>query len=527
MKIQHYLGNPNLKRAGQKIGFTKEQVEEYIRCRDDKIYFAEKYMKIVHIDKGLINIPLYEYQKKLLKVLDENRFVICLQSRQSGKTTTITVDILHYILFNSHKTVAILANKGATAREILSRIQLAYENLPLWLQQGVLEWNKGSFELENGTRIITAGTSGDSIRGQSISYLLVDEAAFLDIWDEFYASTYPTISSGQSSRIVLVSTANGTNHYWKMFTEAQSGKNNYYPVEVSWRDVPGRDEKWRKETISNTSYEAFLQEHENQFLGSSNTLVPTGALKSMQALDPIYTTGTFRAYENPKEDHQYVITVDTARGKGLDYSAFSVIDVTDYPFRQVATYYDNKISPLMYPAVVAAIGTKYNDAYLLVETNDIGDQIVNMLNYEIEYENVISIAEDGGRHSSLGVRTTKKVKSIGCSVLRDLIESGKLIIPDKDTIFELSGFVQKGKSYEADTGYHDDLVMTLVLFSWLTTQVYFDNIREGFTITKDLFGKDIRDLEDELAPFGFIMDGTEDEFTVEQIGGETTVWTHV
>jgi len=529
MTIQSYLGNPNLKRAGQKITFTKEQVEEYIKCRDDKIYFAEKYMKIVHVDRGLINISLYKYQKKMLKALSKNRFLIALQSRQSGKTTTITVDMLHYIIFNPYKTCAILANKGATAREILSRIQLAYENLPIWLQQGVLEWNKGSIELENGSRILTSGTSADNIRGQSISYLLVDECAFLasNMWEDFYSSVYPTISSGKETRIVLVSTANGLNHYHKLWSDAVAGRNSYYPFEVTWRDVPGRDEKWKEETIANTSLELFLQEHENQFWGASNTLISSSALLKMVQKEPVYVNknGNFRSYEEPKENHIYCVVVDTSRGKGLDNSAFSVIDVTEYPFKQVATFYDSLISPLVFPTTINEVANKYNEAYVLVETNDIGEQVANILNYDLEYENLISINDGKQKKYSLGIRTTKSVKAVGCSTLRDLIENDKLIIWDKNTVKELSGFVQKGSSYEADTGQNDDLVMTLVLFSWLTTRPFFEELRTGFNIRKMIFDNELKEIEEDLAPFGFIENGIDELEEEYEIDSDGTVWT--
>ncbi len=523
--IEFYNANPNLKRVGQKIQFTKEQVEEFIRCRDDKIYFAENYMKIVHVDKGLMTIPLYKYQKQLLKKLSKNRFVICLQSRQSGKTTTLTIDMLHYILFNNYKTCAILANKGATAREILHRIKMAYEHLPKWLQQGVVSWNKGSIELENGSRILTAASSSDNIRGQAVSYLFVDETAFLEGWDEFYSSVYPTISSGKESRIVLVSTANGMNHYYKLWEDAVAGRSAYAHFEVKWDDVPGRDEAWKEETIGNTSREAFYQEHENQFLGSANTLILPSALREMVMKVPAFTSNDsfFTVYEEPKGGHSYVVTVDTSHGKGLDNSAFSVIDVTEYPFKQVARYYNADISPLLYPNVVFHVCKQYNEAWVLVETNDIGEQIVNTLNYELEYENILSNMNDKKKYS-LGVRMTKSVKALGCATMRDLIESKKLLVHDKDTIFELGGFISKGKSYEADTGFNDDLAMTLVLFGWLTNQENFDELREGFNVRKLVYEQQMEHLEEDLMPFVIIEDGTDEGEVILEIEPDGTVW---
>jgi len=524
MGIEYYNANPNLKRVGQEMKFTKAQVEEFVKCSQDKVYFAEKFMKIVHVDKGLMTIPLYEYQKNLLRTLSDHRFAIILQSRQSGKTTTLTVDLLHYILFNNHKTCAILANKGATAREILHRIKMAYEHLPKWLQQGVVEWNKGSIELENGSRILTAASSSDNIRGQAISYLFVDECAFVDNWEEFYSSVYPTISSGKESRIVLVSTANGMNHYYKLWEDATSGRSNYAAFEVLWSDVPGRDAAWKEETINNTSEGAFLQEHENHFLGSSHTLIASSALRQLAIGNPLYESEdqALKIYKEPVEGHSYVNIVDTSHGKGLDFSAFSIIDVTEYPFEQVAVYYNADISPLMYPSVVAHVSRKFNEAWVLVETNDIGEQVVNTLNYELEYENIIS--DNNGAQYSLGVRTTKSVKAIGCSTLRDLVEHKKLIIRDKDSIFELGGFIQKGKSYEADVGFHDDIVMTLVLFAWLTTQENFEDLRQSFNIREAIYSKQIESMEEDLTPFGFIENGLDDDVEIVEIEGDGTVW---
>ena len=240
-----YLGNPNLKPAGVGIEFTKEQVQEYLKCSQDPIYFIKKYVKIVSLDEGLVPFELYPYQEDIVNTVHNNRFSIAKLPRQSGKSTTMVSYILHYILFNQSMNVAILANKQATAREILSRLKLAYEYLPLWLQQGIVEWNKGSIELENGSRIIASSTSASAVRGGSFNMIFLDEFAHVpqNIAEEFFSSVYPTITSGQSTKVLMVSTPNGLNlfyHYWRGATKkpGEHGKNEYIPIEVHWSQVP-------------------------------------------------------------------------------------------------------------------------------------------------------------------------------------------------------------------------------------------------------------------------------------------------
>lgn len=512
---QTYLGNPKLKREAVSIAFTQEQIDEYVKCRDDISYFVRNYMKITHVDDGLVPFEMWPFQDELLHHLVDNRFSIVNTARQVGKTTTTVAFLLHYILFNDYKSVGILANKGATAREILSRLQLAYEHLPYWLQQGVIEWNKGSIELENGSSILAASTSSATVRGYSFSTIFVDEAAFVstNIWESFYNSVYPTISSGKHTKIILVSTPNSLNHFYKLFTFAEAKKNDYAPFTVTWEMVPGRDEKWKKETIRNTSEEQFLQEHCCEFLGSTNTLVSSKKIRTLTPIDPIYKDekGNYKIFkapvinkEEPKANHIYLVAVDVARGRGIDYSALSVIDITEYPFSQVAVYRSNKISPLMLPDVIAKIATDYNMAYVLIENNDAGEEVCNILNYDLEYENILS--PQVGKKFQLGVKTTKSVKRLGCSNFKDMVEKDKLIIYDEDTVNEIAGFVAKGKSYEADGDGHDDLVMGLVIFAWLSSQEFFKELSDG-DLRKALFEKNIKSLEEELAPFGHIDNG--------------------
>ena len=532
-ELTSYHGNPLLKSAGVAHNFTQEELDEYLKCSNDHVYFIENYIKIVHVDLGIIPFDLYDFQEKMVNTIHDNRFSIFCTPRQVGKSTTVVSYFLWYVLFNEDVNIAILANKGLLARDILSRLQLAYENLPKFLQQGVLIWNKCNIELENGSKIIASSTSSSAIRGGSYNMILLDEFAFVppNIADEFMASVYPTISSGKSTKIVVVSTPNGLNHFYKMWEAAKKNKNNYVPVEVAWRDVPGRDDDWKEETIRNIGEERWAQEFEGEFVGGTNTLVNASILKNLVFKAPIEQKGGVDVYENPKEGHVYAIGVDVSRGENLDYSAFSVFDATEFPYRQVAKYRNSSISPLLYPSVVASCGQKYNDAYVLVETNGIGQQVSDILHNDMEYENLVLITSKGragqvfdggfGKGSTqLCITMSKKVKQVGCSMLKDLIESQKLITNDFETISELSSFVSKAQSYEADVGCHDDLVMSMLLFAWLTSQPHFKDITD-LDLRRRLLEEKMQALEDELVPFGFMNNVQEDESFVDEDG---TFW---
>ena len=516
-----YLSNPNLKKVGINIEFTKEQIEEYIKCSKDPIYFVKNYMKIIHVDKGLIPFNLYEYQEKMINKFNDERFVITKMPRQSGKSTAVISFILHYILFNESKNVALLANKAELARELLDRLKKAYENLPIWLQQGITTWNKGSIELENGSKILATSTTGSAARGQSFSLVFLDEFAFVqhNIANDFFKSVYPTISSGQETKMIIVSTPKGMNHFYKMWVEAEEKRSNFKPLAVDWWETPGRNAEWKQEQIANTSEEDFNQEFACEFLGSTNTLVNVNILRNLAFVTPTFRKNGFDQFGEILPDHQYVVTVDTARGVGLDNSAFVVVDITTVPYRVVAKFKDSLISPILYPELIYNVATNYNEAFVLVEINDIGEQIANILHNDLEYENLFITNVKGragqvigGGFSSnrqLGVRTTKQVKRIGCSTLKDLVEDNKIIIEDFDILEELSNFINKKDSYEADDGYHDDLVMCLVLFSWLIRQPYFkeltnSDIRERFLRDKEAM------IEADLLPFGFKYDAVDE-----------------
>ena len=509
-----YNGNVNLKRKGIPIEFSNDMVSEYLKCAKDPIYFAEKYIQIVHVDHGLIPIKMYDYQKEIALAITNNRRVTVNTSRQAGKTTTAVAIILHYVLFNDYKTVALLANKGDAAREILDRIKIAYEALPKWLQQGVIEWNKGSVEFENGCKVIAGSTSSSAIRGKSISFLYIDETAFVENWDEFFASVFPTISSGNTTKILFTSTPNGLNHFYKTCEGAREKRNGYIYIEVPWNRVPGRDEKWKKETLEGMDFDMqkFSQEFECNFLGSSGTLIEGSKLKNLVSRNPVGETQFMKVYEKPIKDHVYACIVDVSRGKGLDYSAFHIIDVTAMPYKQVCVYRDNTITPIDYAEIIHRSIKQYNNAYTLVEVNDIGEQVAEVLYYEFEVETVLfteSAGRSGKRISAgfskgadKGIRTTKSVKAVGCNMLKMLVEQDQLIINDFQTINELSTFSRKGISYEAESGCHDDLVMGLVLFGWMTDQLFFREITDINTLDK-LRSRNEEELMESLLPIGF------------------------
>ena len=517
-----YLGNLNLKAAGVQVEITQEQVQEYIKVATNAKYFIKNYTKIVSVDEGLIPFATWKFQDEMLDTFDKNRFSICKLPRQVGKTTTVGAYLLWKILFTEDYNIAILANKRSQAIEILGRIQLMYEHLPQWMQQGVLEWNKASLRLENGSEIIASSTSSSAIRGTSQNLIYLDEFAFVpnNIQEEFFTSVFPTISSGKTSKVIITSTPNGMKLFYKIWVESEEQRNDYERVEIHWSDVPGRDEEWRDEIIRNTSEEQFRQEFECEFLGSTNTLIHPTKLKALTFRSPLYTKNNYICYEEAQRNHTYIIVADTSRGLGQDYSAFIVFDITQYPYRGVGLYRSKEISPMLYPNVIYDAAKQYNDAFVLVEINDIGEQVSNILFHDFEYENIfrsslnsgsqyISSGFGGGR-SQLGVRTTKSVKRLGCSTLKDMIEQDKLIFEDYEFISELCNFVQVKESYQAEEGFHDDIVMCTVLFSWLVRQDYFKELTDS-DLRKRLYEDNQKMIEDEMLPFGFHDDGRGDD----------------
>ena len=520
-----YRDNPLLKKAGVKIKYTQEQVEEFLKCSRDPVYFAENYIKIVNVDRGLMPFEMWPFQKDMIRLFHDNRFVITKCPRQVGKTTTSVAYLLWLTLFSESQNIAVLANKGSLARDILAKYQLAYENLPIWLQQGIITWNKGNVELENGSKIMAASTSSSAVRGGSFNCVFLDEFAFVpgNIADEFFNSVYPVISSGKTTKIIIVSTPNGMNLFYKMWMDAIGKKNGYKPFEIHWSMVPGRDEKWKEETIRNTSEEQFRQEFECEFLGSTNTLISGQKLQQLVYNDPVYQHDKVKIFEHPikeidgehTKDHLYAITVDVSEGKNLDSSAFSVFDISTIPYRQVASYHSSTISPILFPTIIYNAARMYNDAYVLVEINNT-PQVADTLHTELEYENLWKIYTGNkkpqqlsagfARGIQMGLKMSPQVKRIGCSNLKTLIESDKLLINDFDTISELATFVAQKNSFEAEEGENDDLVMTLVMFSWITTQTYFREI-VNHDIRKQMQLENMNQVDDETLPEPIIDDG--------------------
>ena len=531
MAIRGYNNNPNLPREDYIHAFSQHEIDEYKKCAGDPIYFATTYIKIINVDRGLMPFEMWDFQQDMLKTFHENRFSICKLPRQVGKTTTAVAFLLHYILFNENVNVAILANKSSTAREILGRLQLAFEYLPRFLQHGIREWNKGSIELANGSRALADSTSGSSVRGRSFNVIFLDEFAFVpnNIAEAFFMSTYPTISSGNSTKVIIVSTPNGLNLFYRMWMDAIEKRSLYIPIEIHWSMVPGRDEKWKEETIRNTSAEQFRQEFETEFIGSTNTLINPVKLRSLVFKTPIRSEGKLDIYEDPIPEHTYVMTVDVSEGQNLDYSTYSIIDVTQIPYRQVAKFKDNTIQPMLFPSILYSIGHRYNEAFILVEINTIGLQVSDILHYELAYENIIKIELKGRqgqqytggfkKRLAFGLKQSVQTKKIGCANLKTLVESDKLILNDADTIMELTTFSANKQSFAAEEGNNDDLAMTLVNFGWLTGQRYFkENIKND--IRKTLQAEQLQITDADITPFA-IDDGLNDDLDLSR---ERDLW---
>lgn len=531
---QGYLGNPFLKQIGEQIGFTKHQLQEYAKCQNDVVYFLTNYGKIVSLDKGIVPFKPFPFQIKLLSAIQNNRKVCSKQFRQSGKSTTLAGYIAWYVLFNPNKNAAVLANKMVIAKEIFSRVQFIIESCPKWLQQGVKEWNKTSLVLENGSKCFCAATSPSAVRGMSINLILLDEFAHISpsLADEFMASVFPTISSSEESKLIIVSTPKGMNHFFKIWKEAEQGINGFVPIESHWSEHPNRTKEWADAERVSLGEVRYAQEIECNFSGSSFTLIAGHKLSSIPFIQPLPILIPFLSqYELPiknnpatgEKAHSYVMTVDVARGANLDYSTFIIYDISVLPYNIVAVYRNNTISTMVYPEVIMKVCMWYNDAYCLIETNDLGQQVADTLFYDLEYENVyMSIKEDikeGGSKSSPGIRTTKRTKAIGCDALKNIVENDKITLNDSNILDELSTFVRVGNSYKAEDTKHDDLAMCLVIFSHLTTQPVF---KELFTydLRKNFVGSQLREIDDQFLPIGFVDNGIDEmPMTEEEMRG--------
>mgnify|MGYP000017407182 CR=1 FL=1 len=516
-----YLGNSNVKRDGVPEQWTPEKLKEYKKCMEDPAYFAEKYLKVIHLDKGLVPFKLYPYQREMFDHFNNNRFSIVLACRQSGKSISSVAYLLWFALFHSEKTIAILANKGATAREMLARVTLMLENIPFFLQPGCKALNKGSIEFSNNSRIMAAATSGSSIRGMSVNLLYLDEFAFVERATEFYTSTYPVVSSGKDTKVIITSTANGIgNMFYKIWEGAEQKVNEFKSFRVDWFDVPGRDEEWKNQTISNTSQLQFDQEFGNTFFGTGDTLINAEVLMKLRAKNPIKVMegGDLLIYKEPLKGHEYIMTVDVSKGRGQDYSTFNLIDISTSPFEQVAVYRRNTISPILFPNIIYKYSVSYNNAYVVIESNDQGAVVCNGLYHDLEYENMH--VESTVKSNALGINMNRKVKRLGCSAIKDIIENYKIDIVDENTILEISTFTSSGQSFEASDGNHDDLMMNLVMFGYFATTQFFGDMTD-IDLKQMLFEQKMQDIADDIVPFGFIDDGSD---FIESLDNEKPEW---
>ena len=517
-----YLGNERLKRVGIELSYTEEQVAEILKCTEDPVYFIKTYVKIVNVDHGLVPFDMWNFQEDMVRDFHNNRFCIAKMPRQVGKTTTTVGYMLWCVLFQEEYTVGILANKGQLAQDILGKIQKAYEYLPIWLQQGIITWNKRSLELENGSKIFAYATSAAGVRGGTYNLIFLDEFAFVphNMATEFFTSTYPVISSGKTSKVIIVSTPNGLNLFYKMWKDATEGRSNYKTLEVHWSQVPGRDFVWKEETIRNTSEEQFRQEFETEFIGSTATLISGSKLKTLAYSNPVESQEGLDVFIRPQPGRMYIACVDPSEGVEQDYSTINVLDVTDSPYVQVAKYRSNKIPLLFLPTIIYSLAKKYNEAFVLIETNSIGKQVVDIMHYDLEYENIYKVEHhhikgqsiSGGfkRAASFGVRTTKSVKKIGCANLKTLVENDKLIVHDFDTIAEMNTFSRYLDTYRAEEGNNDDLVMGLVLFAWLVAQSYFRE-STNIDVRKIMLEENNMLVDEDLTPVGIIDNGLQPE----------------
>lgn len=516
-----FMSNPRIKKVGVQIAFTAEQEAEFERCADDPIYFIENYVKFMTLDGGLRTVTLYPFQREQVTAYHEERKVIVKTPRQVGKTSVTVGYLLHYVLFNKDKTVGVLAQKEKVAVEILTRIKAAYEFIPLWMQQGIKNWNQTSLELENGCRILAESTSTGAIRGFTINLLYLDEFAHVQphIATDFITSVYPTISSGTTSKIIITSTPFGLNLFYKFWMDAikkdkdPKGWNKFTAIQTNWWDVPGRDQEWADEQLKILGEHKFAQDILAEFLGSSNTLINGKKLHALAYTTPVELlfNDTMSIYDKPVKGHSYAIAADPSEGKGLDYSALTVFDITAAPYKVVAKFRDNKVEDLMFASFIHQTAVHYNQAHVIAENNAVGAMVLNHLINDLDYDNCFWSGNDsmgeitatqmgGAKMRTPGVRTSEKVKTQGCLKLKTLIETDQIIVTDFDIISELSTFVlNKNKKFAAEAGYYDDTVSTMWLFAWLTAQPYFRDMSD-LNLRERVFAQRERDIYDNLLP---------------------------
>lgn len=491
----------NLRAPGLKYQYTKEEAAEFARCAHDPIYFIENYVKVRTSDKGMVLFKLYDYQKRFVTAIHENRFTVANLPRQVGKSACVAGYILWLVLFNQSTKAGILANKQKQATQIFRRIKTSYENLPMFLQQGVRGWSETSFFLENGSSVMASATSKDSVRGDDLNFMYLDEFAHIrpDVADDFFISSYPTISAGQTTKLVITSTPNGLNRFHRIWVDANRpdghpSKNRFIPISVRWNEVPeypggpNRGEKFKRDTIAAIGESRWMVEYECSFIGNVNTLISSTKLSGMVWEDPMRRSREgWYYFRNCSPDRAYCVVVDVSKGVGKDYTAMVMFDTTEKPYKVVASWQDNTTPVLSLPGIIAAIGKEYNTAWVLIETNDQGARVASDLHRELEYENILMSKSGVGRSRTLsfgfggnniehGVYTTHTIKKLGCNALKNLVENDQLLIPDERIVRELQTFVSTNVGWEADVGSNDDLAMCCVLFGWLSTQQEFKDV---------------------------------------------------
>lgn len=515
---QFYNGNKKLKQIGQEIAWTPETIEEYRKCKEDVLYFAKNYFKIATLDHGLVLFDPYPFQEEILKMCYDERFIIGKVGRQMGKSTVFSCWILHYVLFNENVSVGVLSNKMKSAKDFMKRIQQGFEELPMWLQQGVKAWNKMDIELENGSRVSCEATTENSGRGGSYNVILLDEFAFVkpSVAEDFMASIYPTISSSTEgkSKLFIISTPKGMNHYYDIWNAAVKKQNNFIPLDVSYKDVPGRDEKWAEDQLKVLGKVRFEQEVNCSFIGSSHTLIDGDCLKHLSKEDPIAIKPNLLIYHHPVPGNRYMITVDPAEGNQGDYTVMTIFDISKLPYKIAGIWRSNTISTLQVPMILYSIAKHYNEAWIFGEIN-FGVDIINSMIYDFEYENILKISDTKGSHfgrqvlahpgeysKKVGVKMSAGVKRLGCATLKNIIENRHIEIVDETLINELRRFVNVKNSYQAETG-HDDIVMSLVLFAWATTQAAFKEFTKT-DVERKIDQEHLAKNADEIIPFGYI-----------------------
>jgi len=490
---QNYLNNPNLPTVDSQYEYTPEMVRDIKKCAQNILYFAENFFYIVSLDEGKQTIDLHLCQKRVLRKMRDNRFFILLASRQIGKTTLMTIYALWVACFQQDQSILIVANKEGTAIEIFRRIRLAYEELPNWLKPGVKEYGKTSMSLANGCRIGISTTTGTAARGQSINVLVLDELAFIEphLVEEFWKSVYPIVSSSKKSKIFIASTANGTgNLFHSIYTGAEQKRNGWECDKILWNEIPGRDEKWKQETIATIgSLDAFNQEFNCEFLDSGESSVNEELYEKLSVYirDPLYIMedGHYQIWEEPKDDRIYIAGVDVSEGIDKDASVIQIIDVTDLTgIKQVACYHNNGISPVNFTNKLNEILVQWGRPIALIERNNCGAQVVDNLRHIHGYENIVSwgSATAGRQKDQLGVVVHTNTKFVGVTNMRYWVNQLQVVqIRDINLLKEFKSFVRNANgtwSAKKGAGYHDDRVMSFIWALLVLDKVLVDKYFE-------------------------------------------------